>query len=112
MGGPGAGGERMKEERVKQERVKEVRLKVLVIAGASSDSGQAVAHRFSADGWTVIALGSNAERLEPVEADERIVVDLRDAAATTAAAKAIVERWGRVDGVIHLVGGWSPGHGD
>jgi 3-oxoacyl-[acyl-carrier protein] reductase len=87
-------------------------MKVLVIAGASGESGQAVAHRFSADGWKVIALGSNAERLEPVEADERIVVDLRDGSATSEVAKAIVERWGRVDGVVHLVGGWSPGHGD
>lgn len=87
-------------------------MKVLVIAGASGDSGQAVARRFSADGWKVVALGSNAERLESVEADERTVVDLGDAAATTRVAKAIVERWGRVDGVVHLVGGWSPGHGD
>ena len=87
-------------------------MKVLVIAGASSDSGHAVARRFSADGWRVIALGSHAERLETVEADERTVVDLRDASATMSVAKAITERWGRVDGVVHLVGGWSPGHGD
>lgn len=90
----------------------EPRTKVVVIAGASGESGQAVARRFSDDGWTVVALGSNAERLEPVRADERTVVDLRDASATTAVAKAIAERWGRVDGVVHLVGAWSPGHGD
>ncbi|MEP6478951.1 MAG: SDR family oxidoreductase [Rhodoglobus sp.] len=87
-------------------------MKVLVISGASGDSGQAVARKFSADGWKVVALGSNAERLETVEADERTVVDLRDAAATSRVAKDIVDRWGRVDGVVHLVGAWSPGHGD
>ncbi|MBU4465506.1 MAG: SDR family oxidoreductase [Actinobacteria bacterium] len=87
-------------------------MRVLVIAGASGESGRAVARRFSDDGWKVIALGSNAERLEPVQADERVVIDLRDASSTTAVAKAIVERWGRVDGVVHLVGRWSPGHGD
>lgn len=87
-------------------------MKVIVIAGASGASGQAVARRFSADGWTVVALGSNAERLAPVEAAQRVAVDLRDAASTATVAKDVRQRWGQVDGVVHLVGRWSPGHGD
>lgn len=87
-------------------------MKVLVIAGASGKSGHAVARTFADNGWKVIALGSNADRLETVQADERTVVDLRDASATAEVAKGIVERSGRVDGVVHLVGAWSPGHGE
>ena len=86
--------------------------KVIVIAGASSASGRAVAERLSGDGATVIALGSDAGRLQPVAAHDRVVVDLRDPAATTDAADGILARHGRVDGVVHLVGGWSGGRDD
>lgn len=85
--------------------------RVLVIAGASGESGRAVAARFTADGWTVVALGSNADRLQAVTADDRVVVDLRDAAATATAATEVLARHDRIDGVVHLVGKWSPGHG-
>jgi NAD(P)-dependent dehydrogenase (short-subunit alcohol dehydrogenase family) len=86
--------------------------KVIVIAGSSSEAGLAVAERLSADGATVVALGSNAERLEPVRAADRRVVDLRDADAVAAVAAGILADHGRVDGVVHLVGGWSSGHGE
>jgi NAD(P)-dependent dehydrogenase (short-subunit alcohol dehydrogenase family) len=86
--------------------------KVIVIAGSSSEAGLAVAERLSADGATVVALGSNAERLEPVRAADRRIVDLRDADAVAAVAAGILADHGRVDGVVHLVGGWSSGHGE
>ncbi len=86
--------------------------KVIVIAGASGESGLAVAARLSTDAATVVALGSDATRLEPVTAADRVVVDLRDPDATSRVADGIVARHGRVDGVIHLVGGWSAGHDD
>ena len=37
------------------------------------------------------------------------VVDLLDAAATKAWADDLAERYGRVDGLVHLVGGWRGG---
>ena len=86
--------------------------KVVVIAGASSDTGLAVADRLSSAGATVVALGSNAERLEPVRAADRRVVDLRDRDAVDSVAAGILADHGRVDGVVHLVGGWSGGHGE
>ena len=45
--------------------------RVLVIAGASGGSGHAVAQPFLGDGWTVVALGSDAERLATVPASDR-----------------------------------------
>ena len=86
--------------------------KVVVIAGSSSPSGHAVAERLTQDGATVVALGSDAGRLEPVRADDRRVVDLRDFAATGAVAADILTSHGRIDGVVHLVGGWRNGHDD
>jgi NAD(P)-dependent dehydrogenase (short-subunit alcohol dehydrogenase family) len=86
--------------------------KVVVIAGSSSATGLAVAERLSAAGAIVVALGSDAGRLEPVRAADRRVVDLRDADAVAAVAAGILADHGRVDGVVHLVGGWSSGHGE
>lgn len=85
-------------------------MSVLVVAGSSSASGIAMAQRFTSDGWTVVALGSDAGRLQSVTAADRIEVDLRDAAATAKVADDILARWGRIDGLVHLVGHWSPGH--
>ena len=86
--------------------------KVVVIAGSSSDSGRALAERLNSDGATVVALGSDAGRLETVRADDRRVVDLRDPAAVERVAAGILSGHGRIDGVAHLVGGWSSGHGE
>lgn len=86
--------------------------KVIVIAGSSSAAGLAVAERLSDAGAIVVALGSDAGRLEPVRAADRRVVDLRDPAAVDAVAHRILADHGRVDGVVHLVGGWSSGHGE
>jgi NAD(P)-dependent dehydrogenase (short-subunit alcohol dehydrogenase family) len=86
--------------------------RVIVIAGASSASGRAVAERLTSDGATVVALGSDAGRLDSVAAHDRVVVDLRDPGATTDAADGILARHGRVDGVVHLVGGWRGGRDD
>jgi NAD(P)-dependent dehydrogenase (short-subunit alcohol dehydrogenase family) len=86
--------------------------KVIVIAGASSAAGRAAATRLTGDAATVVALGSDAGRLEAVTAHERVVVDLRDPDATNAAADGILSRHGHIDGVLHLVGGWSGGRDD
>jgi 3-oxoacyl-[acyl-carrier protein] reductase len=86
--------------------------RVVVIAGASNDSGKAVADRLARDGVTVVALGTSAERLVSVQAAARIEVDLTDAAATLEAAAGILQQFGRIDGVVHLVGGWKGGQSD
>ncbi|MEO3813515.1 SDR family NAD(P)-dependent oxidoreductase [Sphaerisporangium sp. B11E5] len=73
--------------------------RVVVVAGAGGPTGQAVAGRLAARGDIVIGAGRHAA--EGVEA-----VDLTDLAAVRAFAGRIERDHGRVDGVVHLVGGW------
>jgi NADP-dependent 3-hydroxy acid dehydrogenase YdfG len=86
-----------------------------VIAGASSKSGVAVASALSEAGATVIAVGTNQERLdalrERVPAAKTLVCDLSDATAVAHLAKRIHTTLGMVDGLIHLVGGFRAGGG-
>jgi Short-chain alcohol dehydrogenase of unknown specificity len=89
---------------------------VIVVAGAAGDQGKPTAAAFAAAGATVIAAGRNADRLADVVAldPERIVasvVDLSDGTATKEWAEALVTEHGRVDGLMHLVGGWRGGKG-
>ena len=93
-------------------KVRDHRDHVIVIAGASSATGRAVAERLTAEGALVVALGSDRGRLEAVPATDRIEVDLTDPVATEAVARGILSRHGRVDGLVHLVGGWSGGRSD
>ena len=90
----------------------DVRGRIVVIAGASSDSGKATALALQAAGARVVAVGSNAERLADVAADARFVCDLTDAAAVTALVATVRNEVGPADGLIHLVGGWRAGQDD
>jgi 3-oxoacyl-[acyl-carrier protein] reductase len=84
--------------------------KRVLVSGAASDAGRAVCAALAAAGATVIAVGSNAVRLEAVTAAERHVVDLTDAAAVAALHEALgAGGAGGIDAVIHLVGGWRGG---
>ncbi|MFE3448220.1 SDR family NAD(P)-dependent oxidoreductase [Nonomuraea sp. NPDC059194] len=69
---------------------------IILITGAAGPTGQAVAHRFTKDGHTVIG----------VDKDD---VDLLDRSAVQDLAARIESEHGRLDGVVHLVGGWRGG---
>lgn len=89
---------------------------VIVVAGAAGDQGRPTAAAFAAAGATVIATGRDAARLESVAALDPVhivpsVVDLSDESATQAWAKGLLSEHGRVDGLMHLVGGWRGGKG-
>lgn len=84
--------------------------RVIVVTGATGDAGHAVTEALAAAGNTVVAIGSNAERLTAVTANAHYVCDLTDAEAVTALAHRIGEEVGPVDGLVHLVGGWRAGH--
>ncbi|RKS77919.1 NADP-dependent 3-hydroxy acid dehydrogenase YdfG [Motilibacter peucedani] len=66
---------------------------VVVVTGAGGGAGQAVVRRLVRSGANVVA------------ADRR-TVDLLDEAATREWARWVEREHGRVDGVVHLVGGW------
>jgi NADP-dependent 3-hydroxy acid dehydrogenase YdfG len=91
--------------------------RVLAIAGAAGSLGPAVAHRLAADGASLALTDRTQERLDALAGeldlpDERLdarVVDLLDEEAANAWPRALRERFGRVDGLLHLVGGWRGG---
>jgi 3-oxoacyl-[acyl-carrier protein] reductase len=82
----------------------------IVVTGATGEAGRAVCASLLARGLTVVAVGSDAGRLESVDASVRFVCDLTDATATTALATRVHAEVGSVDGLVHLVGGWRSGH--
>jgi len=90
--------------------------RVVVIAGAAGGLGPTVAQAFAQTGARLALADANQSRLEAVSAQlsnpeghNIAVVDLLDAAQTLAWAREVVQRFGRVDAVIHLVGGYRGG---
>ena len=91
--------------------------RVAMVTGATGGLGRVLAPDLAADGWGLVLVGSSQERLDGLVADAGIdaeqtatvVADLRDQAAATAAVDAAYERFGRVDALAHLVGGWTGG---
>jgi NAD(P)-dependent dehydrogenase (short-subunit alcohol dehydrogenase family) len=86
--------------------------RTVLVTGATGDTGRAVCALLTGRGDTVLAVGTDAGRLETVDAAERLVCDVTDRAATDALAADVATRWDRLDGILHLVGGWKPGWGD
>ncbi|GAB3595345.1 SDR family oxidoreductase [Microbacterium tumbae] len=81
----------------------------VVLAGATSDAGLAVARALTAAGARVIATGRRSERLERL-AEAGAGIEVADATSLTSMA-ALAAKLGSVDGVIPLVGGWRGGGG-
>jgi NAD(P)-dependent dehydrogenase (short-subunit alcohol dehydrogenase family) len=91
--------------------------RVVALAGAAGALGPHVAQALL-DAGASVALGDvSGEQLDAVVAgldgpDERIeedVVDLLNPTAAAAWAAAVQVRFGRVDGLVHAVGGWRGG---
>lgn len=91
--------------------------RVYAIAGVGGGLGPLVAARLAAAGAIVAGAGRDQEALDalgaelglPAERWDARTVDLLDEAQTRAWCASLVERFGRVDGLIHLVGGWRGG---
>src|SRR5579862_3700933 len=91
--------------------------RVVLVRGATGILGRVVVARFAAAGARLGLVGTHLDRLTTAASDLHLdaarwvagVGDLRDPASTRAAVKSVVERFGRVDVVLHLVGGWVGG---
>jgi NAD(P)-dependent dehydrogenase (short-subunit alcohol dehydrogenase family) len=91
--------------------------RVVAIAGIAGGLGPVVAERLSEAGATVAGADVSQERIDevgsglglPVERWDGRAVDLLDEAATREWCAALLERFGRVDALLHLVGGWRGG---
>ncbi len=91
--------------------------RVAVITGATGGVGRLVAQRLAERGARLALLGTHQGRLVELAqelglADESYLAhaaDLRDPAATQAAAQAVLKGFGRADILLHLVGGYASG---
>lgn len=83
--------------------------RTIVLAGASSAAGLAVARALLAAGSRVVATGRSASRLAPL-ADAGAEIEVTDATSLEEMAS-LAARLGAVDGVLPLVGGWRGGGG-
>ncbi|HWT91271.1 MAG TPA: SDR family NAD(P)-dependent oxidoreductase, partial [Solirubrobacterales bacterium] len=86
--------------------------RVIAIAGVGGGLGPLVAQRLAEEGAIVAGTDRSQEALDALAADLGLPperwdgrpVDLLDEDATRAWCAALVERFGRVDGLVHLVG--------
>ncbi|MBC9955829.1 SDR family oxidoreductase [Yimella sp. cx-51] len=85
---------------------------VVAVTGAGGALGEVVSRLLVDAGVTVIAVDRDLDLLSPTA--ERYVpmaVDLLDASAADAWAGEVLAGYGRIDGLVHLVGGWRGGKG-
>jgi NAD(P)-dependent dehydrogenase (short-subunit alcohol dehydrogenase family) len=91
--------------------------RVIAIAGAAGGLGPTVARRLANDGATIAATDVNQERLDELGTDLGLpedrydgrTVDLLSEDASREWVSALVDRFGQVDALLHLVGGWKGG---
>jgi NAD(P)-dependent dehydrogenase (short-subunit alcohol dehydrogenase family) len=90
---------------------------VVLITGATGPLGRAVAPRFARDGARLALVGRDHGHLAElgeglgVGSDRWMPVpgELIDADSASAVANAVTAQWGRIDVLLHLVGGWVGG---
>ena len=90
------------------------------ITGATAGFGLAIARRFAADGWRILAAGRRRERLDALVAElgaarcHGVVLDVRDRAAVEQAVAGLPAGWEQIDLLVNNAGlalGLSPAQG-
>jgi NAD(P)-dependent dehydrogenase (short-subunit alcohol dehydrogenase family) len=91
--------------------------RVVLITGATGPAGRAAAAAFAADGWRLGLGGTDRGRLDALARDLGLAADrwaaalgdLSDGDAALEAVGAVEHRFGRIDALLHFVGGWTGG---
>jgi NAD(P)-dependent dehydrogenase (short-subunit alcohol dehydrogenase family) len=91
--------------------------RVAVVTGATGPLGRALATTFAAEGCRLGLIGTDEDRLTALAAELGLdaaswvagVGDLRRADEARAAVEAVTARFGRVDALLHAVGGYAGG---
>jgi len=91
--------------------------RIVVITGATGALGNLAAHSFAERGASLALLDSNQEKLDnlvralnlPETRLFTTVADLRSEEAVRSAAQSVLDKFGKVDALLHLVGGWTGG---
>jgi NAD(P)-dependent dehydrogenase (short-subunit alcohol dehydrogenase family) len=89
--------------------------RVVIITGATGGLGRIVTKQFADQGACLVLVGTSAEKLQHLVRElalqeERILIsvaDLSQAETAQILAQEALERFGRIDILLHLVGGWS-----
>lgn len=89
---------------------------VVVVTGGGSGIGRCIAHELASLGAQTVITGRNQDKLEAVQAEivedggvcDTQAFDIRDEAAVGEAVGRIVERHGRIDGLVNNAGGQFP----
>jgi citronellol/citronellal dehydrogenase len=90
--------------------------RIIMVTGGGSGIGRCTAHELAALGATVVLSGRRIEKLETVAAEIRedggkadvIAFDIRDEDAVVASIADILERHGKIDGLVNNAGGQFP----
>jgi NAD(P)-dependent dehydrogenase (short-subunit alcohol dehydrogenase family) len=77
---------------------------VVLITGASSGIGRAVATAFAVKGFEVFGTSRNPQRTEPIPGVELIALDVTDPESVAAAVSTVVQRAGRIDILVNNAG--------
>ena len=82
---------------------------VVLVTGATGPAGRAACAALVDAGATVVAVGRDPEKLAALSGTHAEVADPADAASCLELAARVRDRFGRIDGLVHLVGGWRGG---
>ncbi len=77
---------------------------VVLVTGASSGIGQAVATAFAARGFEVFGTSRNPRTTEPIAGVEFVPLDVTDPESVAAAVSTVIQRAGRIDVVVNNAG--------
>lgn len=91
--------------------------RIVLITGATGVLGTLAAHEFAAQGDSLALLSNDQVHLESIAGELNLpanrihiqTIDLLDSEALQDSARLIGSKFGRVDVLIHLVGGWTGG---
>jgi NADP-dependent 3-hydroxy acid dehydrogenase YdfG len=84
--------------------------KTILITGATAGFGQAMAHRFAAEGWNLIITGRRAQRLEELKTEltpaevKTLAFDVRDRAACEQAVGSLTGDFAKIDVLVNNAG--------
>jgi serine 3-dehydrogenase len=93
--------------------------KTILITGATSGFGKAIARKFARDGWQVIITGRRKDRLQALQKElgetkvAALPFDIRDTSAMDSALSGIPESFRRIDVLVNNAGlalGTAPAH--
>lgn len=91
--------------------------RVAVVTGATGGAGRVVCAALAAQGAKLVLVGTNAEKLDALARELNLAPEqflahaaqLTDATAVQDLTRAVMEKFGRIEIWVHLVGGWMGG---